>query len=107
MAASKYIALVISALIRGIFAAPALTGGAKSLVLPAIYNKQFVRDCASDLLKIRAKYRRNSPHTDSDLGKRQDSTVVANYVAGLYTTPVSIGGTQVLNLHPDTGSGDL
>lgn len=97
-------AVLLSTTIGCALAVPASSNNGRSFTLPAIYNENFTRDFAADLRNTRLKDRKNA---DSALRKRQDSSSPANYRSGIYVTPVTLGGNQVLNIHFDTGSADL
>lgn len=86
--------LLLSTTIGHALAVPASSNNGRSFTLPAIYNETFVRNFIADLRE------------------RQDSpSIPANYyggvIGGMYTTPVTLGGNQVLNIQFDTSTADL
>jgi hypothetical protein len=97
-------AVLLFTIIGCALAVPASSNNSRSFTLPAIYNKIFARDFAAGLGNSRLEHRKNA---NSTLRKRQDGSPLANYRNGIYVTPVTLGGNQVLNIHFDTGSADL
>jgi hypothetical protein len=87
-------AVLLSTISGHALAVPAFSSNSRSFTLPAIYNETFVQNFVADLRK------------------RQDSpSFPANYTGGLfggmYTTPMTLGGNQVLNIQFDTSTADL
>ena len=87
-------AVLLSTTIGHAIAVPASSNNSRSFTLPAIYNETFVRNFVADLRK------------------RQDSpSIPAKYTVemfgGMYTTPITLGGNQVLNIQFDTSTADL
>jgi hypothetical protein len=106
MVAIASAALLLSSTI-GAVATPILDTRS-TFTIPAIRNKNYVRNGTAALLKAYAKYNLKPTQPDSVLGRRQDGSVAATPAAQdvEYLCPVSIGG-EILNLNFDTGSSDL